>query len=166
MRPWWKKLAVLIEIVTVLTSPGSPLPLSLQSASFSTSKMNRIIFVLAAGFCFALAQGLKCYKCSIGLGDLCLTTETECKSEEHCFSGVGKAAKFVDIKMKGCLKVDDCNKTKDVTLPGSDNTTIYKMTKTCCDSDLCNAAPGLPGLSGLSLALAAISALFATNLLI
>ncbi|KAM6899921.1 protein Bouncer-like [Xenentodon cancila] len=128
--------------------------------------MNRIIFVFAVGFCFAVAQGLRCYQCKIGIGSLCFTSEVTCNTEEFCFSGVGKAAGVLDIKMKGCLKEADCNKTTDATLPAPKNATIYKMTKTCCGTDLCNAAPGLPGLSGLTLAITAVSALFATNLLI
>ncbi len=69
--------------------------------------------------------------------------------------------------MKGCLAEAECNKTTDVTFPGDDNqTTVYTMTKTCCNSDLCNTAPGLPGTSGLSLALATVSALFVANVLV
>ncbi|XP_051247592.1 sperm acrosome membrane-associated protein 4 [Dicentrarchus labrax] len=128
--------------------------------------MNRIILQLfAVGFCFAIGQALQCYECKIGFWNLCLTTKTTCKSGEQCFSGVGKAAGFVDIKTKGCLAVADCNQTKEVNFPTSgSNTTVYSMTKTCCNNDLCNAAPGLPGTSGLSLALATIAALFVANM--
>lgn len=65
--------------------------------------------------------------------------------------------------MKGCLAVADCNKTNDVSF--GTNSTVYKMTKTCCDTDLCNAAPGVPGTPTLTLALATISAVFVGNLL-
>ncbi|KAI3358730.1 hypothetical protein L3Q82_015132, partial [Scortum barcoo] len=68
---------------------------------------------------------------------------------------------FVDVKTKGCLKVTECNQTSQVNFPASSsNSTVYSMFKTCCATDLCNAAPGLPGASGLSLALATITALF------
>ncbi|XP_076609890.1 sperm acrosome membrane-associated protein 4-like [Chaetodon auriga] len=130
--------------------------------------MNRIILQLfAIGFCFAIGQALQCYKCTIGLGDVCLTTKTTCGSGELCFSGVGKAVGLVDLKMKGCLALAECNQTKNVDFPSSSNSTsVYSMTKTCCDSDLCNAAPGLPGTPGLSLALATITALFIANTLV
>ncbi|XP_070777752.1 sperm acrosome membrane-associated protein 4-like [Enoplosus armatus] len=131
--------------------------------------MNRIILQLfAVGFCFAIGQALQCYKCSLGIGDLCITTKTTCDSGEQCFSGVGKAVGFVDIKRKGCLKVSECNQTKEVNFPATDanSTTLYTMTKTCCETDLCNAAPGLPGHSGLSLAFAIVTALFVANVLV
>ncbi|KAL3043705.1 hypothetical protein OYC64_003547 [Pagothenia borchgrevinki] len=131
--------------------------------------MNRIILqLLAVGFCFAVGQALQCYKCTIGFGDFCITTKTTCESGEQCFSGSGEAAGFVDIKKKGCLVLAKCNKTENTDLPysiSSSNTTVYKMTKTCCDTDLCNAAPGLPGASGVSLALATVTALFMANIL-
>uniref|UniRef100_A0A669BVS0 Uncharacterized protein n=1 Tax=Oreochromis niloticus TaxID=8128 RepID=A0A669BVS0_ORENI len=68
------------------------------------------------------------------------------------------------IKMKGCLAVANCNMTNDVTF--GTNSTVYKMTKTCCNTDLCNAAPGVPGIPTLTLALATISAVFVGNLLV
>lgn len=68
---------------------------------------------------------------------------------------------FVDIKMKGCLPELECNKTTTVDFPSSDsNTTAYRMTKTCCNTDLCNGAPALRRAGGLSLALASVVALF------
>ncbi|XP_073340150.1 lymphocyte antigen-6, epidermis [Pagrus major] len=131
--------------------------------------MNRTILqIFAVGICFAIGQALQCYKCTIGVGDLCITSTITCESGEHCYSGEGKAAGVVDIKRKGCLAVAECNKTKDVNIPGTsaNSTTLYSLTKTCCDTDLCNAAPGLPGTSGLSLALATVSALFVANILV
>ncbi|XP_017275760.1 sperm acrosome membrane-associated protein 4 [Kryptolebias marmoratus] len=129
--------------------------------------MKRVIFMFAVAVCFAAGQALMCYKCEFGFGDLCLTTNTTCKTGEYCYSGEGKAAGFISIKMKGCLAMAECNKTENVNFPTSgSNTTVYKMTKTCCNMDLCNAAPGLPGASALSLALAAVSALFVANLMV
>ncbi|KAM7384510.1 hypothetical protein PAMA_011728 [Pampus argenteus] len=130
--------------------------------------MNKVILQLVAvTFCFAVGQTLQCYDCKIGFWNLCLTTKTTCQSGEQCFSGLGKAAGFIDIKTKGCLVTSECNKTKEVNFPSSSsNTTVYMMTKTCCDSDLCNSAPGLPGASGLSLALTTITALFMANILV
>lgn len=66
--------------------------------------------------------------------------------------------------MKGCLAVAKCNQTEDTNFPSSDsNGTVYTMTKTCCNMDLCNAAPGA---SGLNLALATITALFVAHMLV
>ncbi|CAI5691126.1 unnamed protein product [Oreochromis niloticus] len=127
--------------------------------------MNRVILQLfAVGLCFAIGQALLCYQCPIGIGSLCVTSEKTCASGEQCYSGVGKAIGFLDIKMKGCLAVANCNKTEDVDF--GTNKTVYKMTKTCCNTDLCNAAPGVPGIPTLTLALATISAVFVGNLLV
>lgn len=130
--------------------------------------MNRIILQLVAiGFCFAVVQTLQCYNCKFGIGELCLTNKVECAAGELCFSGVGKAAGFVDVKSKGCLAVAKCNMTEETNVPGiNSNTTLYTVTKTCCDTALCNGAPGLPGTSALSLALATVTALFAANVLV
>ncbi|KAL6099556.1 spaca4 [Pungitius sinensis] len=123
--------------------------------------MNRVLLQLVAvGFCFAVVQALQCYECKFGLGNLCATSKVTCATGELCFSGVGEAAGFVSIKTKGCLELAKCNKTEDTVFPG--NTTVYKIKKTCCVGDLCNAAPGS---SGLSMALAAIAALFVANTL-
>ncbi|XP_007575947.1 lymphocyte antigen 6 complex locus protein G6d-like [Poecilia formosa] len=130
-----------------------------------SSKMNRIVFVFVAGLAFAVGQNLECYKCSIGLWNLCLTSKTTCGTGEHCFSGEGGSGD-VKLKMKGCLEVAKCNKTDDVKLPGTSNTTIYKMTKTCCSTNLCNVAPGLPGASALSLAAVAMFSLLAANFMV
>ncbi|XP_023257514.1 prostate stem cell antigen-like [Seriola lalandi dorsalis] len=130
--------------------------------------MNRIILQLfAVGFCFAVGQALQCYKCKLGFWNLCITTKDTCDEGEHCFSGVGTAASFMNITMKGCLAEADCNSTKEVNFPSSSsNTTVYTMTKTCCNTDLCNAAPGLPGASGLSLTFATITALLVAKVLV
>ncbi|KAM9838462.1 prostate stem cell antigen-like [Aulostomus maculatus] len=130
--------------------------------------MNRIVLqVLAVGLCFAIGQALQCYECKLGFWNLCITTKETCSEGEHCFSGTGKAAKFMDIKMKGCLAEAECNKTEQVNFPSSSsNSTLYKMTKTCCNTDLCNAAPGLPGSSGLPLVLATITAVLMANVVV
>ncbi|KAM4630918.1 prostate stem cell antigen-like [Polymixia lowei] len=130
--------------------------------------MNRIILsIFAAGICFAVGHALQCYKCDIGFGDVCFTRKTTCDAGEHCFSGSGKAISAIDVKMKGCIKVADCNKTQQVNFPSSDsNTTAYTMTKICCDTDLCNAAPGLPRVTALPLALATLVTVFMAKILV
>ncbi|PWA15197.1 hypothetical protein CCH79_00008633, partial [Gambusia affinis] len=110
-------------------------------------------------------QQLQCYKCSIGVWDLCFTTKTTCQIGEQCFSGEGGSG-GLKLKMKGCLEVANCNKTGNVNFPSSSNTTIYSMTKTCCNTDLCNAAPGLPGASALSLTAVAMFSLLAANFMV
>lgn len=63
------------------------------------------------------------------------------------------------MSTKGCVATTECNKS--VVL---DKYTSFK--KTCCDVDLCNAAPGLAGFSGLGLGLATITALLITQVLV
>ncbi|XP_071383607.1 sperm acrosome membrane-associated protein 4-like [Centroberyx affinis] len=129
--------------------------------------MNRIILhIFAAGICFAIAHALECYKCDLGIGSLCLTSKTTCAAGEQCFSGVGEAAGFVDIKKKGCLAEANCNKTEQLNFPANSNTTLYTMTKTCCNTDLCNAAPGLPSTTALPLALATATAVLMVKVLV
>uniref|UniRef100_A0A674P419 Lymphocyte antigen-6, epidermis n=1 Tax=Takifugu rubripes TaxID=31033 RepID=A0A674P419_TAKRU len=115
---------------------------------------------------FPCGQGLQCYKCDMGFWSLCYTTKVTCGAGEWCFSGVGEAASFVNIIKKGCLAEAKCNKTVNVNFPPSNtNSTVYTMTETCCNTDLCNGAPGLPGGSGVGVALATIAALFLTRVL-
>lgn len=67
------------------------------------------------------------------------------------------SAGFLDIKMKGCLAVSECNKTENVNF-SHHNSTVYKMTKTCCNTDLCNSAPDRSHVSALVMMLAAAAA--------
>ncbi|CAL8396611.1 unnamed protein product [Gadus morhua 'NCC'] len=121
--------------------------------------MNGIIIrVFAAGLFIAVAHALRCYKCDSGIGGLCLTGEMTCAAGEQCFSGKAESIGFVPIKTKGCLKTDQCNKTSNTAI-GSTNVTVYKGLKTCCDTDLCNAAPGASGLPLLPLLLASFTSL-------
>ncbi|KAL2080583.1 hypothetical protein ACEWY4_024376 [Coilia grayii] len=129
--------------------------------------MNRIILgIFAVTLCFAIGQTLECYKCDLGLWDLCITTKMTCGADEHCYTGVGKAAGIVKIRKKGCLQKSECNKTANVNFPSDSNTTIYSMTNTCCDTDLCNAAPGLPRMGAMPLALATLLTLMTAKALV
>ncbi|KAL7868436.1 hypothetical protein SRHO_G00098200 [Serrasalmus rhombeus] len=128
--------------------------------------MNRILLgIFAVALCFTAAHTLQCYKCDIGLWSLCVTSTQTCSAGDLCYSGVGIAAGFVKLKMKGCLAQTECNKTTDVNFPSGSNSTIYKMTKTCCSTDLCNAAPGL-SLHTLTLAVASITSLLISKVLV
>ncbi|XP_067281299.1 lymphocyte antigen 6 complex locus protein G6d [Pseudorasbora parva] len=131
--------------------------------------MNKIIFCLfAVVLYFAVGQALQCYKCDLGVGSLCFTTKTTCDAGQHCFSGVGKAAGFVDIKMKGCLELAKCNKTEQVSFPSnsSSKVTFYTMEKTCCSTDLCNSALSHFHFSAVSMAFTIITSLFMVKILI
>ncbi|XP_023665591.1 sperm acrosome membrane-associated protein 4-like [Paramormyrops kingsleyae] len=129
--------------------------------------MNRILCgVFALGLVLAVAQAqLQCYKCDIGFFGACITTTTTCQNNnEMCFSGVGSAASFIKLSMKGCLAVGSCNQTSDVAF-GS-NSTIYKMTKTCCSTNLCNLAPRGAYGSFLSIALVTLTGAMITKALV
>uniref|UniRef100_H2RP87 Lymphocyte antigen-6, epidermis n=1 Tax=Takifugu rubripes TaxID=31033 RepID=H2RP87_TAKRU len=112
-------------------------------------------------------QGLQCYKCDYGLLVAVLHHKVTCGAGEWCFSGVGEAGNARrGVKYKGCLAEAKCNKTVNVNFPPSNtNSTVYTMTETCCNTNLCNGAPGLPGGSGVGVALATIAALFLTRVL-
>ncbi|XP_043090064.1 sperm acrosome membrane-associated protein 4 [Puntigrus tetrazona] len=122
--------------------------------------MNKILLgVFAVALCFAAGQALQCYECKVGFWNLCITSKITCNTGERCFSGLGKAAKFVNIIKKGCLEVASCNKTEQLNFP-SNSTILYEMTKTCCSTDLCNSAPGHFHVSALSMAFTTVSSLF------
>ncbi|GAA6068614.1 sperm acrosome membrane-associated protein 4 [Tachysurus ichikawai] len=67
--------------------------------------------------------------------------------------------------MKGCLNIADCNKTTDVPFSSGSNTTIYKMAKTCCETDLCNTAAPLTNTHTLNLAIASLATVLVTKVL-
>ncbi|XP_060949359.1 prostate stem cell antigen-like [Limanda limanda] len=111
-------------------------------------------------------QALQCYKCNLGMWGSCITRKDDCTNGSLCFSGVGRAAGFVDLYKKGCLVKRRCNQTNEWKLTDNSNYRFWSITRTCCNTDLCNAAPGLPGASGLSLALATITALLMAQVLV
>ncbi|KAL0962497.1 hypothetical protein UPYG_G00340780 [Umbra pygmaea] len=128
--------------------------------------MNRIILsVFAVSLCFAVGQALQCYSCE-GIWNLCVTSLINCNTGQQCYSGVGKAASFVDITTKGCLSPADCNQTSTVNFPAGTNTTVYKVTKTCCNTNLCNAAPGQLRMSVVHLALTTLIMTAVTKVLV
>ncbi|CAL8290804.1 unnamed protein product [Merluccius merluccius] len=111
--------------------------------------MKRVLFVVLAAMLLPLAQGeeevgydeeelLECFRCDLGFWDTCYTTTVFCSSGEKCFTGRGKAADILDVKTQGCVKTEECS--AESTLELYPNTTIYTMTKHCCDTPFCNAA--------------------------
>ncbi|CAL8299256.1 unnamed protein product [Lota lota] len=128
--------------------------------------MNGILLrVFAAGLLVAVANALQCYKCDLGIGGLCVTSKVTCNADELCFSGSGKAA-GVDIKTKGCLPLLACNSNENIPVPGMPNTNLFQITKTCCNTDLCNAAPGPNALPLLPLLLTSLTSLLMATVLV
>ncbi|KAF7669722.1 hypothetical protein LDENG_00147150 [Lucifuga dentata] len=85
---------------------------------------------------------LECFCCDLGFWDACFTTKTNCSHGELCYTGRGRAADVLDIKMLGCVKAEECEVM--TTMEFFPNTTIYVMTKHCCNTPFCNSAHTLP----------------------
>ncbi|XP_016368511.1 sperm acrosome membrane-associated protein 4-like [Sinocyclocheilus rhinocerous] len=131
--------------------------------------MNKIflgIFAVDLSTLYLSGQALQCYECKLGFWYLCITSKKTCDAGEHCFSGIGKAGGLVDIKMKGCLEVSNCNKTVEANFPSNSSTKVYQMKKMCCSTDLCNSAPGHFHMSAVSMAFATINSVFTVKFLI
>ncbi|XP_062855940.1 sperm acrosome membrane-associated protein 4-like [Trichomycterus rosablanca] len=126
--------------------------------------MNRTITgVLILALCLAAGHALQCYRCDLGLGSLCITTTTTCQASESCFSGKGSAASVIKFTQKGCVATADCNKTTSVNVPGINTATLYDMYKTCCSTDLCNAA--MPLTNTLTLTIGSLVSLLLAKML-
>ncbi|XP_062322319.1 sperm acrosome membrane-associated protein 4-like [Osmerus eperlanus] len=93
---------------------------------------------------------LECFRCDLGFWDACFTTKTNCSAGERCYTGRGRAADVLDVKMLGCVRAEECEVVTRVEI--FPNTTFYTMTSSCCDTDLCNTAPSLPLSTRLPLA--------------
>ncbi|XP_055084070.1 protein Bouncer-like [Periophthalmus magnuspinnatus] len=87
-------------------------------------------------------DSLECFRCDLGFWDTCYTTKTNCSPTERCYTGRGKAADVLDVKILGCAKAEECNVMTTVEL--YPNQTIFTMTKHCCDTPFCNSAHTLP----------------------
>uniref|UniRef100_A0A1A8NH17 UPAR/Ly6 domain-containing protein n=1 Tax=Nothobranchius pienaari TaxID=704102 RepID=A0A1A8NH17_9TELE len=81
---------------------------------------------------------LECFRCDLGFWDACYTTETNCSHGELCYTGRGKAADALDVKMLGCVKAAECG--AETALELFFNKTVFVMTKECCNTPFCNAA--------------------------
>ncbi|KAK7139140.1 hypothetical protein R3I93_016310 [Phoxinus phoxinus] len=129
--------------------------------------MNKITFgFFAVCLYFTVGQALQCYKCDLGLLNICRTTKMPCAENQLCFNGLGKAVNVLKYKVKGCLDVAECNKTETTNFPGSSETTVLEVTKTCCSTDLCNSALGQFHFSAVSMAFTTISSVFMVKILI
>ncbi|MCJ8735579.1 hypothetical protein PDJAM_G00248760 [Pangasius djambal] len=125
-----------------------------------------LVGIFTVALCFTLGYTLQCYKCEIGFWDLCFTSKETCAANQQCFIGRGKTAGVIKLRMSGCLNIAECNKTTDVPFPSGSNTSIYQMTKTCCDTDLCNTAAPLANTHTLVLAIASLASLLLTKALV
>ena len=75
-----------------------------------------------------------------------------------CVTSVCSLADVLDVKILGCVRAEECELVTRVEI--FPNMTFYTMTRSCCDTDLCNAAPSLPLITRLPLAMASLSAIF------
>ncbi|KAI4811164.1 hypothetical protein KUCAC02_014082 [Chaenocephalus aceratus] len=88
------------------------------------------------------------------LGHL-LYDQNDLQGRERCYTGKGKAADTLDVKTLGCVKAEECDVENTVEL--FSNSTIFVMTKHCCNTPLCNSAHKLPHVTLLCLTVAVLT---------
>ncbi|XP_024061873.2 lymphocyte antigen 6 complex locus protein G6c [Terrapene carolina triunguis] len=115
--------------------------------------MSKVLLLgLSLLLCCALAHGLICRVCEFQVGKLCFHSRSPCKAQgqQVCETTKAYIGKVPLFSKYGCSRTrETCNMTeqKDAVFEVSYN-------RTCCETDLCNAAgparaAGLPLLSGL-----------------
>ncbi|XP_044838515.1 lymphocyte antigen 6 complex locus protein G6c-like isoform X1 [Mauremys mutica] len=127
-------------------NPPSLAPLSPAGMS------NVLLRAVSLLLCCALAHGLICRVCEFQVGRLCFHSRSPCtaQGQQVCETTKAYIGKVPLFSKYGCSRTHEtCNMTeqKDAVFEVSYN-------RTCCESDLCNAAgppraAGLPLLSGL-----------------
>ncbi|XP_062386072.1 lymphocyte antigen-6, epidermis [Sardina pilchardus] len=95
--------------------------------------------IVAVATCFVMAESLRCNSCAVGLlGKCLLSSEKTCSgSEDRCYTGKAEfnITGAVTFETSGCLVNTSCVKSTGSVLGVG-----YTVTRTCCSTDLCNAA--------------------------
>lgn len=120
-------------------------------------KMNRFLWSCAALLAlFVTVQSLSCYTCDTSVLGYCLsTTSVNCsQAQTRCFSAVAEfSSHILDIHQRGCTQESQCTNST-----GSILSVNYTITRSCCNTTLCNGASStqLPVTVALSAALVAV----------
>ncbi|XP_056438724.1 ly-6/neurotoxin-like protein 1 [Gadus chalcogrammus] len=109
--------------------------------------------LLLLGLVVAVAHGLTCHRCPIGILGRCLipSDDVQCdNSTSSCFSGTTSfnGTSAIRLQTRGCVIDNACDRTVGGSFLGIGVTTSFA----CCRTDLCN------GGSSVQLSLAAACA--------
>ncbi|XP_071356410.1 protein Bouncer-like [Trachinotus anak] len=119
--------------------------------------MNKFLWSCAALLTlFVTVESLSCYTCDVAVLGYCLHEEpVNCtKNQKTCYSAVAKfSADLLDIHERGCIEDNKCNNESGTILSVN-----YTITRTCCNTNLCNGATTiqLPMTAALCAALVAV----------
>ncbi|XP_037649820.1 protein Bouncer-like [Sebastes umbrosus] len=119
--------------------------------------MNRFLWSCAALLTlFITVEALSCYTCDGEILGYCLcSAAVNCtEDQDRCFVAVAKFSSHVsDIHERGCTDQSGCEGSNGTIL-----TVNYTITRTCCNSSLCNGAASiqLPLTAALAAALVAV----------
>ncbi|XP_029298691.1 urokinase plasminogen activator surface receptor-like [Cottoperca gobio] len=119
--------------------------------------MNRYLWSCAALLTlFVTVESLSCYTCDEGILGYCLVQEAvNCtKTQDKCYVAVAKfSSDLLDIHERGCTNSSGCDNSR-----GSILNVNYTISRTCCNSTLCNTAAGpeLPLTAALAASLLAV----------
>ncbi|XP_006007251.1 prostate stem cell antigen [Latimeria chalumnae] len=104
--------------------------------------MNKILLVVTVAFiCLCIGEALQCKKCNFMVfNSFCLVSKTvNCSAGEKCGIITGSAVGKDVIKKTDCVDAKVCNTNSTAEYLGIK----YTTSTTCCNTDLCNAAPAL-----------------------